>query len=307
MSPLSDSLHPDGPLLRRLALLGSTRGPAWLLRGAPPVLGALFWALRGRHRRGVQHNLRRIHGPRSPLAERRDEIATFIGFARSLAEGMAALGDRREQVRVEVSGAEHLLENNQGRGAILLTAHTSSFELAGAALGSREKLDIVMVMRAESNSQARQISDELRRRGGLHVVHVGDDLTAGLTLAAHLRRGACLATQIDRVPPGMKGLPVQLFGQPALLPLGPFALARATGAPLVPVFTRRTGFLAAEVRVFPAISVPRRATRAEMEGAARRVAGLFESWIRAYPTEWFDWGEGVLSPPAEGDAKRPTP
>lgn len=287
---LAHPLAPDGALLRRLAVLGATHGPDWLLRGAPPVLGPLFWALRREHRQGTRQNLRQILGPRSALDERLDELEVFTNFARSMAEGIASLGPRRTQARIDVRGSEHFLE--QHGGCVLVTAHTSGFELAGALLAERLGREVVVVMQPEKNAGARQISDEVRQRGGLQVFLAQDGPTGALELAGCLRRGACVAIQADRVAPGGRSLSVSLWGQAAALPYGPFALARATGAPLLPVFTRRTGFLSVQVQIFPAISIPRRATEGEVGDAAQRVANLLESWISAHPTEWFDWGQG---------------
>jgi phosphatidylinositol dimannoside acyltransferase len=289
--PVNNPLDPDGAFLRRLALLGSSRGPELLVRGAPPIFGALFWALRRNHREGVRRNLRRILGPRPRWLERRDEIATFVAFARSMAEGMAAMGERRAQARVEVEGGERFDRvMAAGKGCIMVTAHTSAFELAGALLGELKGAEVVMVMRAEPDAGARRISDAARELGGLRVVHVGDDPLAVLPLVGHLRRGAVVALQIDRMPPRVRGLPVSLFGAPAELPLGPFVLAAATGAPVVPVFTRRTGFLEARLRVCEPVSVPRRASRAAMAELAGGVARELEQWVREAPTEWLDWG-----------------
>lgn len=283
----------DGVFLRRLAMGGAARGPVALLRVAPPFFGALFWALRSEQRRGVRRNLARIVGARSRVASARDEIATFIAFARSFTEGMAALGPRADEVALDVVGREILTAALEaGSGCIFATAHTSSFEVAGAALHRALGVEVVMAMRAEPDGRARAVSDALRAKAGLVVEHVGDDPLAALGLARHLRDGAVVGLQIDRLPPGVRGLPVTLFGAPAELPMGPFALARVTGAPIVPVFTRRTGFLRAIVRAHPAIHIARRATRDDLTRAAQSVASELEAWIRAAPTEWLDWGQG---------------
>jgi KDO2-lipid IV(A) lauroyltransferase len=92
---------------------------------------------------------------------------------------------------------------------------------------------------------------------------------------------------IDRMPPGMRGRPVTFLGRPWQAPEGPLALAALSGAPILPVFTRRLGFLEYEAVVSPAISLPRRPTEAERDVAAAQMIGAMERFVRANPTQWF--------------------
>ena len=125
---------------------------------------------------------------------------------------------------------------------------------------------------------------------GTRVVHVGDDPLAALPLLAHLRRGGVVALQLDRVLPGARTLAVRLFGEAAELPAGPFLLAAASGAPVLPVFARRLGLLRYAVRVCPPVSVERGASPAVMGEAAGAAAAELEGFVRAYPTHWFPFG-----------------
>jgi KDO2-lipid IV(A) lauroyltransferase len=119
------------------------------------------------------------------------------------------------------------------------------------------------------------------------VAYVGDDPLESLGLLSHLRRGGVVALQLDRLPPGMRGLAGELFGAPFGVPEGPFRLAAVSGAPIVPVFTRRVGYMEYEVDVGPPVRLPRRPSPAELDAAAGRVLGAMEAFVRANPTQWF--------------------
>lgn len=281
----------EGRGLRQLARELVVRSPAVLIRTIPPVVGALFWLLRPEQRRGVTANLRMVRGgPASPLDHLRS-LGTFVAFARSFAEGFAALSVRRDEVALEIVGEEHLRTAvGEGQGCILLTAHTSSFEVAAAGLVHAMGVPVVMAMRREPNAGGREISDAARKGAGIDIVHIDDDPLAALRLAGRLRAGAVVGLQLDRLPEGVRGVPVRLFGRPAMFPLGPFALAKATGCPVVCVFTRRTGFLRAIVSVSPPLRLEKRATEADIAEAAQLMADRLEAWVRAVPTEWLDWG-----------------
>lgn len=282
----------EGGEVRRLAKTLVARAPSIALRVVPPLVGAVFWATRHEQRAGALRNHGLIRGAQRPVRDRLGSLGTFVAFARSFAEGFAALSHRRDDVVVEVENEQALLDIvAAGKGCILLTAHTSSFEVAAAGLVRALRAPVVMAMRREPNAAGREVQDAVREGAGLAIVHVDDDPLAALSLAGHLRAGAIVGLQIDRVPPGVRGVPVRLFDRPARLPLGPFALARATGAPLITCFTRRTGFLEVRIHASDPIVLAKRATSDEIAATAQRVADDLTAWVREAPTEWLDWGE----------------
>jgi KDO2-lipid IV(A) lauroyltransferase len=70
--------------------------------------------------------------------------------------------------------------------------------------------------------------------------------------------------------------------------VGPLALARQTGVPLLPAFVYRTGRRRYRVVFHPPIEVGRSGDRrADLLAAARRLAGELEVAIRRSPYEWY--------------------
>jgi KDO2-lipid IV(A) lauroyltransferase len=92
---------------------------------------------------------------------------------------------------------------------------------------------------------------------------------------------------MDRLPEGMRGRNATLFGRPWAVPEGPLRLAAMSGAPILPVFSRRLGFMKYEVHIAEPIHVPRRPTDADLDGAASAIMGEMEKFVRAHPTQWF--------------------
>jgi KDO2-lipid IV(A) lauroyltransferase len=103
------------------------------------------------------------------------------------------------------------------------------------------------------------------------------------------RKGAA-AMQVDRVPTSGRSVAVRLLDRPAALPEGPFRLAQLTGAPLVPVFCRRRGYRRYAFEAHEARTLPRRATAEQVAAVAQTVADDMTRFLRAHPTQWFEWG-----------------
>lgn len=278
----------NGHRLRRLAHAGARYGPRPFVERAPVVFGALFACLMPEHRRHVQHNLRRILGPRHAVTEHLQAARTFVEFAHCLTEGLASDRSDAREGRLEVTGRPHLDDGLSGGGAIFVTAHTGAWDVAARQLRQDFQTEVMLAMAAEPSAAARGFHDSLRARSGLRVVHVGQHALDALPIVRHLRSGGVLAVQLDRVGP-LPALEVELFGERARVPAGPFAIARITQAPIVPVFCRRTGYFSYAIEASPVIRLDRTSTDRELGAAAQEAARAMERFIRRHPTQWFDF------------------
>lgn len=286
---LRAALHLDSALWRRALLAGVRFGPEAFVRFSPPAIGALFAAALPEKRRLVEQNLRRIRGPRPHAVELREATAVFANYASCLTEALLLSSGRGYALRSRATGVEHYREAaaRGSGGVILATAHTGGWDLAGQILRDEHPGGVVVVMQRERDPVARALQDEARARAGITVVHAGESALDALPLLAHLRRGAAVALQIDRTPPGARAREVRFLGEPTLVPEGPFTLAALSGAPILPVFTRRLGFLSYEAVASPLIWLPRRPSEAERDAAAAALFGAFERFVRESPTQWF--------------------
>ena len=110
---------------------------------------------------------------------------------------------------------------------------------------------------------------------------------AALPLLKHLRNRGVVAMKFDRTVPGMRCREATFLGQPWKLPAGILKLAAVSGAPILPVFTRRLGFLEYEFVTCEPFNVSRRADDDELDAAAQRLASLLENFVRHNPGHWF--------------------
>ena len=249
---LLDALRPDSLLWRRAIAAGVAFGPESFVRYSPPIFGLAFGAALHGTRNAVRMNLRRVVGTRSPLREMVDVAAVFSNYASCLTEALLLGSHRGYKLTSRTRGVDHYFQSaSEGRGVIIATAHTGGWEVAGPVLSNVHPADVVVVMQRERDPRARAIQDEARARAGVKVVHVGESPLDALALLGHLKRRSVVAMQIDRVPPGVRSRSVPLFGAPWEVPEGPLTLAALSGAPLLPVFTRRIGFMEYEAIVAP--------------------------------------------------------
>jgi KDO2-lipid IV(A) lauroyltransferase len=282
------ALRPDSAFWRRAIAAGVQHGPDSLVRYSPPIFGLAFGAALPKARELVRANLRRVLGPRPPLSELFDVAAVFSNYASCLTEALLVGSARGYRLTPRLRGVEHYHACvAEGRGILIATAHTGGWEVAGPLLRGAHPSEVVIVMRRERDEEARAIQDEARRRAGVVVVHIGDSPFDALPLLRYLRGKAVVAMQIDRSYPGMRSREVTFLGAKAQAPEGPLLLASLSGAPILPVFTRRLGFMEYEAVVSPPIRVPRRPSDEDLNRAAQAMTDAMDAFVRANPTQWF--------------------
>jgi KDO2-lipid IV(A) lauroyltransferase len=290
---LRTTLRSDSEFWRKALQAGVQHGPEAWVRYSPPVFGVLFGAALPRQRRAVLRTLRRILGRRPAHEELRDVAEVFSNFASSMTDGML-LGTGRGFVATNRPVADwHFLKClAQGRGLVIATAQTAGWDLGGPMISSLRGADVAVVMERERDPAARALHDAARQRSGVRVVHVGDDPLASLPLLRHLRqRRGVVAMKFDRIHPGMRSREVRFLGGPWLIPEGPLLLAATAGAPIIPVFTRRLGFMEYQTINTEPIELVRRPSAQQLDAAAQEMASRLERFVRAYPTQWFRFEE----------------
>jgi len=246
----------------------------------------------GVERAAVRANLARV----VPGADDRELAAlvraVFAHFAMCFADLVSTnrVEPRPSRLLAGVEGLEHFESAAaDGRGVVLLTAHLGNWELGGRLVALSHGTPTWVVVEEERDARV----GRFLRAGPAPVRFVTRGHPAvSVGLLAALRRRELVALQGDRALGTRGDVRVAFFGEAAPFPLGPFLLARAAGAPLVPAFCVLGPDRRYRVTLGPAIRV---APREEPEALTAWV-GVLEAMVARHPEQWFNfydvWSSG---------------
>ena len=242
----------------------------------------------------VRANLARVR-PAAGAAERErlvDEVFRHFAICFTDLISTNRREARPERLVARIEGDEHLLAADaERRGLVLVTAHLGNSELGGRLLAARLQRPTYVVVAAEVDPGVERFL-----RGGpapVRFVRRGDP-TAVLPLVAALRRNEIVALQGDRALGTRGDMLVDFFGEPAPFPLGPFMLARAAGAPVVPAFC----LLDSELRYTIAMAKPIHVAGGAEAAALAEWVGVLEAMVRRAPEQWFNFFDVWSGAPA---------
>jgi len=282
--------HVTGVFWFRLHQIGITLLPVWALGALIGVFSTFFWIALRKIRAAIASNLEAVLGPCGWWERQRRIHRTFRTFAWCLSERYERLSTDRV-FTVEAEGLEEWLDPaGQPGGFILVTAHMGAWEVGSMIPSSRDGRRVHVVREPETDPRAQRFIEGLIRRcgGELYTTHFADDPQLGVDLLDALRRGEIVALQGDRPRSGGRTIEASLFGRPFALPVGPAALARAAGVPIIPVFVLREGRLRYRCLLRPAIHVAQSADRQrDLHEALASFATDLEAAIRREPYQWF--------------------
>jgi KDO2-lipid IV(A) lauroyltransferase len=206
--------------------------------------------------------------------------------------------------RFAIEGLEHIdraLE--RGGGMILALPHMGNWDAAGHWLclkGYR------MTAVAEELKPAAVFDLFLRHRRalGMGIVPLSDAGRTGQTLVRLLAENEAITLLADRDLTG-RGVEVEMFGAPRLMPAGPAYLALVTGAPLSvsAVFTTDDGW---RCIIEAPLEIERTGdNRADVTALTKRIAERFERFIASAPTDWHMFQPAWEKPqPGTGESAR---
>jgi KDO2-lipid IV(A) lauroyltransferase len=169
-----------------------------------------------------------------------------------------------------------------GRAVIFVGLHFGAIELPALLLAARVG-GAVAPMETVDDPGLQDYFARTRGAAGLRIVGLRE---ARRELLAALREGTSVGLVGDRDLTG-GGLPVEFFGAPALLPLGPAMLAVESGAPMFVAGVRRTAIGRYRGRLEP-VAVPAEGSRRERVMAATAgLAAAFERVVASAPEQWW--------------------
>jgi lauroyl/myristoyl acyltransferase len=237
-------------------------------------------------RRQVQGNLKAIFPEKSDKEIREIRIRMFRNFAKYLVDFFRFSIIDKEYI------SEHIQLQNldyfdqvlkDGRGAIAVTAHLGNWELGGimiALLG----YPFWAVALVHKDKRVNAFFNAQRESKGMRVIPFGRAARQCLQVLA---KNEILALAGDRDFTG-KGVIVDFFGRPTLLPVGPAVFAQKTKAPIIPGFMVRNKddtFTLKMERPIEFLSSGN--DQDDVLALVKQYKVIIEDYIRKYPDQWY--------------------
>jgi KDO2-lipid IV(A) lauroyltransferase len=248
-----------------------------------------FYRLSKTRRCNLRGNLTAVMGTAAPEEVEAAALRVMKGFGRNIVDTLLLphMKPAELDAAVDVVGSG-LIDTAiaSGRGAILVTAHLGSWELAGAALAARG-YRMTTVAGTQFTPAVSPAVKAMKQQIGISVVSAE---TGTYRMVKALRKAEAVVLHLDGDQYGGSAGAV-FFGKEVGFPRGPAALALKTGAALLPAFAvrisreRMTIFIEEEI-----------ATQGEDEASLTvKLASVLEDFIRRYPDQWCMfrrfWGE----------------
>jgi lauroyl/myristoyl acyltransferase len=259
---------------------------------ADRVGDVLYWRSR-QYRLNVIDNLRHVYrGEIGELALRRQARRVFRTSSRNFWDLLRVPHLKPEKfyenIRLPANDWSMLDRiRDDGRGCVMVTGHFGAFDVVGQTLFMRGYDPFILTAPTVGDFVYAGVT-YLRKSHGAPL----EDLSSAAVRRALrvLRRGGFVGLVADRDFTDM-GEPVVFFGVETTLPSGPIRLARAAGAPIVPVFAIRDDDGGREERYAFHLLDPLYITKTDDEDldistGLQRLAHVFEEHITAAPEQW---------------------
>ena len=278
----------------RLIFAIMPRLPRFLHPPVAAVAALVFFLLLKRERRAVTRNLRRVSGKRG-LALQWKVYRVFYSFCDLMVSYcFVPQATHSQLLDMLVDSEDGVAKIKQclaaGNGLIVWTAHVGNWEFASRLLAMYGRVHVARVV---EDNPAEITLRNLMASEQLTTVDLKAGVSASIELLQALRRNEIVAIQGDRVYQ-RHTLDVPFFSQTTNFPLGPFLLSRVSGAPVLPAFVIRKGWLRYEVLMGEPIFADPSQIKCGDDNAGLyesmcQAVGFLEKTLTAHYDQWMNY------------------
>ena len=242
------------------------------------------------HRRIIEKNLNlalNLRPNTSQAQQLQKEITQHLGY--NLCEFFFLQNPAYRRLlkkNLRITGLEHLLKaQNEGSGAIIVSAHFGNWELAGFLSTFMQNPIATVAKPIKGKPHLYRAIEKTRKEVGF--IPIDKSGSAG-ALVRMLKNGGIIALLVDQRVRRRLRIWSPFFGHQVPTIPSPAVLARLSGSPIIPAFTTRLRPLHHQIMIEEPILVPRTGNSREViADCTQRLNLLIEKHIRTCPAQWF--------------------
>jgi len=248
-------------------------------------LGDLLYNFDFKHKAVAYVNIKRVFGAKMPPCALSRLVRNFYqSFGQSIIEVfLIPVIDRNYIAKyVNIEGKEGVFNAfKKGKGAILITVHAGSWELANI-ISANLGFPFSMFIREQGLPRLNKLLNDYRKEKGCRIISRKGGLRE--TIAA-LSNNEAIGMTVDQG--GSLGVLVDFFGRSASMPKGAVKLALKYGAALIPIFfTRING---PKIKVWAGEEIPMLKGQNKdtvIKENLSKIISVFEDFILMHPKEY---------------------
>ena len=229
-----------------------------------------------------------VHGT---LRRKIDTLHNLMAFGKVLVD-RAWLGTTvNARMKGKISGYEALLETlQQGKGLVLLTAHTGNWQTALANLDVLP-VKVHALMQYDLTATAKHYFDLQKKTRSFEIIDADGPFGGMIEAAAALQKGEVVTIMGDRYVKGPAST-VDFFGSPVRVPDAAYILAATTRTPVAIILAAKTGMQEYELKVWDIFTPACRSREdrpAMLQDCCRRFTGALEKHLQKHPYQWYNF------------------
>jgi Kdo2-lipid IVA lauroyltransferase/acyltransferase len=263
-----------------------SHSPRGLTREFSAQVGRLGYLFCKERRAALRGNLEALtNDPKRLDAITQGCFENFLRMLHDFCDCAAAGTPRINALLTDRRGFEFLEQARQrGKGTLLITGHLGAWELGGMTLAA-DGFPVNVVTLEEPTEELNKWRQEYRDRFGIKTITVGSDKFAFVEIIQALRRNELVAMLVDR-PYLNSAVDVRFFDRTTRFSSAAARISQITEASVMPAFVLQLEPGKYGCYAYPRIEMPITDT---IEENSQRIANVFQSIIREFPEQWFNF------------------
>jgi predicted LPLAT superfamily acyltransferase len=220
-------------------------------------------------------------------------LKNFHLLGQSIIDKVAILSGNKQLFTFNFDGEEYLRQiAKEGKGGILIGAHTGNWEIAGQLL---ERIDtkIHIVMLEAEHEKIKHLLDNVLINRDMNIIPISNDFSHMFKIAEVLSNNEIIVVHGDRFMPGSKSINLKFLNYNANFPTGIFYLAVKQQKPVVFVSALKETsthyhFFATKPKIYAIDANIKNRNSLVAEIATDYIKNI-ETIIKKYPLQWFNY------------------